>query len=114
EPASPQTSGIGTPVTPPQTTSGATIGIWGGVTGDPIPLVWGLAGSGLSVPEPHGWQVRFRPAQTIEPGWTIPKGFGLKAQIVGSGLGDDCLIGSDSAPVMVRPQINWVFPTFVE
>jgi hypothetical protein len=97
-----------------QTTARGTVGVWGGISGDPIPLVWGLAGSGLSIPEPHGWKVRFLPAQNVEPGWTIPSGFGLKAQIVGAGLGDDCLIGSDSAPVMVRPQINWVYPAVID
>ncbi|MEO5876587.1 MAG: hypothetical protein ABIS86_01585 [Streptosporangiaceae bacterium] len=91
---------------------GATVAKMGAVQGAPIPFVTGIINTPLEIPHFTGWKLQIAATPYIEPGLTMPSKFGLKARIVGDGLGDNCWIGSDAAPVVVQPRPQWALPWF--
>ncbi|MGI8329981.1 hypothetical protein ACRYCC_08440 [Actinomadura scrupuli] len=93
-----------------RTLTGGTVATWGGITGDPLPLVVGIAGTPFETPDPKGWKVQLYGTGLVKPGAVLPYLFGVKARIIGAGLSDHCFIGNELEPVVVRPQLNWAIP----
>jgi hypothetical protein len=75
----------------------------GGVRAEPMPFVTGVLGTPLEIPDPTGWKVKIEPTGHASPGILFPSKIGLKARIIGDGLGDNCWIGSNDAPVIIAP-----------
>lgn len=94
---------------------GAKKAVFGGLReSGPYPMIAGIVGTPFEAPDPNGWKVQFYGTPTIEPGALAPKMYGLKARIIGDELSDTCFIGSDSEPVIVRPQLQWMVPALID
>jgi len=63
---------------------------------------------------PTGWKLKIYATGQVQPGLIFPSVFGVKAQVIGDGLGDNCFIGSDAAPVIMQPRIQWALPWFFD
>lgn len=83
----------------------------GGLRAEPMPFVTGVLGTPLEIPDPTGWKVKIEPTGHASPGILFPSKIGLKARIIGDGLGDNCWIGSNAAPVIIAPRIQWSIPS---
>ncbi|GAB2821464.1 hypothetical protein GCM10022221_19350 [Actinocorallia aurea] len=97
------------------TVNGAKTAVLGSLKGDPIPFVTGVVGGGpLEIPDPTGWQVQIEATGEVSPGVLVPSKVGLKARLIGDGLGANCYIGSNAAPVVIAPRIQWTLPWIVD
>lgn len=85
---------------------GSTTAVVGSLTGEPIPFVTGVLGTPLELPHFTGWKVKLEATGTVAPGVLIPSKLGIRARLVGSGLGANCVIG----PVTVQPKVSWALP----
>ncbi|MCD0452701.1 hypothetical protein LO762_26475 [Actinocorallia sp. API 0066] len=90
--------------------NGSKIAVLGSLKGDPIPFVTGVLGTPLEIPDPTGWKVQIEAAGQVSPGILYPSKVGLKARLIGDGLGPNCYIGSNAAPVTLAPRIQWALP----
>ncbi|ROO90518.1 hypothetical protein EDD29_8249 [Actinocorallia herbida] len=93
--------------------NGTKTAVLGSLKGDPVPFVTGLLGTPLEIPDPTGWQVQIEATGEVSPGALVPSKVGLKARLIGDGLGANCYIGSDTAPVVIAPRIQWTLPWLV-
>ena len=91
--------------------NGQKVAQMGTVRGEAMPFVTGVLGTPLEVADPTGWQVKIESTGQASPGVLYPSKIGLKARIIGDGLGDNCWIGSDAAPVVIAPRIQWSVPS---
>jgi len=92
------------------TVNGAPVAVLGGLTAGAVPFVTGIPGTDFVIPDPTGWQLQPIAVGPVKPGLMMPDSVGLKLKIIGSGLGDACLLGSDAAPVVINPQVSWFLP----
>lgn len=90
--------------------NGTKVAVLGALKGDPVPFVTGVLGTPLEIPDPTGWKVQIEATGAVSPGILFPSKVGLKARLIGDGLGPNCLIGSDAAPVVIAPRIQWTLP----
>ena len=92
------------------TVGGVPVGELGGLVADPVPFVTGIPGTPFVVPDPTGWSVQPVAVGPVKPGLLMPDSVGLKVKIIGSGLGDSCLVGSNASPVVINPHVSWFLP----
>ncbi|GAB3278986.1 hypothetical protein GCM10027589_05320 [Actinocorallia lasiicapitis] len=90
--------------------AGTAKAVVGSLKGDPMPFVTGVLGTALEFPDPTGWKVKIEATGTITPGFLYPSEIGVKAKIIGSGLGDNCYIGATNAPTVLKPRTQWMLP----
>jgi hypothetical protein len=93
--------------------NGQKVAQLGSVRSEPMPFVTGIVGTPLEIPDPTGWKIKVEATGHASPGILYPSKIGLKARIIGDGLGDNCWIGSDSAPVVIAPRIQWSLPVLI-
>ncbi|MEO3786071.1 hypothetical protein ABGB12_22305 [Actinocorallia sp. B10E7] len=91
--------------------NGQNVAQTGSVRSEPMPFVAGVLGTPLEIPDPTGWKVKIEATGHASPGILYPSKVGLKARIIGDGLGDNCWIGSNAAPVILAPRIQWAIPS---
>ncbi|MDX6741948.1 hypothetical protein [Actinocorallia sp. A-T 12471] len=96
------------------TVNGAKVAVLGSLKGDPMPFVTGILGTPLEIPDPTGWQVKIEATGQVSPGVLLPSKVGLKARLIGDGLGPNCYIGSNAAPVVISPRVQWTLPWLVD
>lgn len=78
----------------------------GGFTGNEMPFVK-MPGTPIEFPDPIGWKVKLEPTGHLESGFLNPvKELGIKAKLIGDGLGDNCYIG----PIVLKPKTSWTLP----
>ncbi|GAA3236997.1 hypothetical protein [Actinocorallia longicatena] len=92
------------------TVGGATVAVVGSLKGDPMPFVRGVLGTPLEIPDPTGWKVQIEATGKVTPGFLYPSEIGVKAKIIGSGLGDNCYIGASGEPTVLKPRTQWMLP----
>lgn len=93
--------------------NGQTVAQVGSLRAEPMPFVTGVLGTPLEIPDPTGWQIKIESTGYVTPGLLYPNQIGLKARIIGDGLGDNCWIGSNAAPVVIAPRTQWSFPVLI-
>ncbi len=93
--------------------NGQKIAQVGSLRAEPMPFVSGVLGTPLEIPDPTGWKVQIASTGYASPGALYPAQIGLKARIIGDGLGDNCWIGSDAAPVVIAPRTQWSLPVLI-
>ncbi len=92
------------------TENGVPVGRLGSLVAAPVPFVTGIPGTDFVIPDPTGWSLQPIAVGPVKPGLIMPDSLGLKVKIIGTGLGGSCLVGSDSAPVIINPHVSWFLP----
>lgn len=72
------------------------------LSGGPLSISTPLPGGG-GLPDLSGIKVELHGAGPITPGLPIPTAIGVKARLVHPLVGENCWLGSDDAPIVIKP-----------
>lgn len=89
---------------------GTAVAQIGSLTGGELTIETPLPGTGLYIQDLTGTKVKIEATGQIVPGVTMPKEFGVKFRFTHPLVSSNCWVGTDSAPITLKPVIGLALP----